>query len=156
MSEKQELERQQKEAFALKMLRPDADPYKIAFAMFPSNNNRAIWVAAHWPNDPEVLSIQQNIRDSDSTGESFLPTEIDFKMAIWERMKRSFDDSDFAKLAKLYAESNGFIKKEASVNVTNNVIPKVIVIRDHGNLDEWESAAKKQQQELVNVSNTRH
>lgn len=156
MSEKQELERQQKEAFALKMLRPDADPYKIAFAMFPSNNNRAIWVAAHWPNDPEVLSIQQNIRDSDSTGESFLPTEIDFKMAIWERMKRSFDDSDFAKLAKLYAESNGFIKKEASVNVTNNVVPKVIVIRDHGNLDEWESTAKKQQQELINVSDTRH
>ena len=156
MSDTKDLERQQKEAFALKLLRPDADPYKIAFDMFPSNNNRAIWVAAHWPNDPEVLAIKQTIRDNDKTGESFLPTETDFKMAVWDRMKRSFDDSDFAKLAKLYAESNGFIKKESNVTVNTQIMPKVIVIKDHGNLDQWESAAQKQQKELLNVSDTRH
>lgn len=151
----EELEKKQKELFAARLLKVGADPFKIAFEMFPNNTSRALWVANYWPADADVIESMQAIRDADKTGESLLPSEADFKMLLWRRMQGA-DNDELAKLSKIYAETSGFVKKESGVTVNNNFVPKVIVIKDHGSVDQWESTAQKQQRDLLNVSDTKH
>ena len=156
-------ETEEKAAYAALLLK-DPDPFRSALALFPNNTNRALWVANHWPQDAEVVGLLAKIRENNDEM-SFLPGKPDLARDIWDRMQGKRPDGsivpptteDYAKLAKLYAEVRGFIEKPAAAVVNNNVVvPRAIEVPTHGTDEDWEAAAEKQQQELLNVSRSRH
>ena len=135
-----------KNAFALEFFRNPSDPFKIACALFPDNTSLALRVANEWPSDPFVLSCL------DLLTVDAMPTEVDLCGEVWRKMKMTYDPKDFATLAKLYAEIRGFIKKQETAQVNVQVNNKVMVVKDHGTDEEWESKLVRQQTALANGS----
>jgi hypothetical protein len=150
-------ELEDKKKFAAELLRNPQQPFVAALAVYPDNNNWALFVATHWPQDADVLKFQQEIlKDHPET--DFLPTEAELARAIWDKMNAKFTPiEDFTKLGKLYAEIRGFIKKtDTNITVNANTDNRVMVVKDLGTDEEWENKASKQQQALLNVSTSKH
>lgn len=156
-------ESKEKAAYASLLLK-ERDPFKAALSLFPNNTNRALWVANHWPNDPEVIEAKTALMQ-EGGDMGFLPDKAELARDIWNRMQGAVTADgrtipptadDYAKLAKLYADVRGFIEKPQNNQNVTVVVPKAIEVPTHGTNDEWELAAAKQQQELLNVSRSRH
>jgi hypothetical protein len=156
-------ESQEKVAYAGLLLK-ERDPFKAALSLFPNNTNRALWVANHWPVDPEVKEAQAKLT-AEGGEMGFLPDKAELARDIWERMQgtktadgRTISPTadEYSKLAKLYADVRGFIEKPQNNQNVTVVIPKAIEVPTHGTNEEWEQAAAKQQQDLLNVSRSRH
>lgn len=156
-------ESQEKATYAGLLLK-ERDPFKAALALFPNNTNRALWVANHWPNDPEVIEAKAALVQ-EGGNMSFLPDKAELARDIWERMQGTTTadgrtipptPDDYAKLAKLYADVRGFIEKPQNNQNVTVVVPKAIEVPTHGSNEDWEQAAAKQQQDLLNVSRSRH
>lgn len=155
-------EHEEKAAYAALLLK-ERDPFKAALQLFPDNTNRALWVANHWPNDPEVRAEQDRINNENP--DSALLSKREFLQDIEQRMKGTTLTSgvtipptpeEYAKLAKLYADVRGFIEKpQTNVNVTTNIqrVVEVPVFQDES---AWEAAAARQQRELLDNARTRH
>lgn len=155
---------QEKAAFAAILLREN-DPFKAALALFPDNTNRALRIATEWPRDPEVIAAIKALEESgaDMIG---IPSKGALLRDIWQRMQGTtlpngavvpVTPDEYQKLAKLYAEIQGFVQKPGTVINNNNVVaPKVLEVPSFGNLDEWEALAQRQQTESLNVSRSRH
>lgn len=151
-------------AFAALLLKTPTEPFKAAIAMFPDDTRRALWVANHWVSHPGVLAANEIIKEQQ--GEfAGLPDKVELSRKIWERMQGTVTHDgrvippvadDFVKLAKLYAEVRSFISKPEAGPTVNVIVPRAIEIPTHGTNEEWESAAEKQQRELLNVSRSRH
>lgn len=142
-----------KAAFAALLLENPANPFQAACGVFPDDNRRALWVATHWLNDEEVRKEMNRLRSKGADLDA-LPTKADLARSIWELTEKGLYE-DRIKALKLYAEVRGFVEKAApvSVNVNNN---RVMVIRDQGTNEQWESKVAKQQADLLNASATRH
>lgn len=157
-------ESEEKAAFAALLLKTPTEPFKAALALFPDNTSRALWVANHWVNDPEVLAAQK--RNKEEFGEfAGLADKVDLARDIWQRMQGTTtpdgrqiipSPDDYAKLAKLYAEVRGFIEKPQTGPAVQVVFPRAIEVPTHGSNEDWEAAAAKQQRELLDVSRSRH
>lgn len=142
-----------KEQFAELLLREN-EPFKVALVLYPDDTGRALEIAHKWPIDQQVLAFQQSLKDAE--GEiTFLPTKADTARLAWTvaRNEERYDGETRHKFLKLYAEIRGFIEKPAlNVNQTNNVIQNnVMVVRDHGTDNEWESKLQNQQRTLKKV-----
>ena len=133
-----------KKAFASEYFKNPSDPFKIACVLFPDNTNLALRVANEWPSDSFVLACLDALSDND------MPTEVDLCRKVWNKMEFTSDAKDFATLAKLYAEIRGFIKKQESAQVNVQVNNKVMVVKDHGTDEQWESKLIRQQTALAN------
>lgn len=142
-------EAEEKKQFAELLLRSPDDPFKAALTLFPENTARALRVATEWPNDPEVRTFKKEINNKSDQME-FLPGKAEFCRLIWERMQNAYDAEDFAKIAKLYAETRGFIEKAVPVTNVNVQQNRVMIVKDHGDDNAWESKLKEQQRALVN------
>ena len=149
-----------KKLFAESLMRHPKDPFKAALEVFPDNTQKALWAANYWPNDAEVISFKNRIKES-SDEFSFLPSKAELAHDIWMRMHGegyvagkviSIGADDYAKLAKLYADVRGFIEKPQTTINTNVVAPKVIEVPVYNNADKWEKDAAKQQTDLLNDS----
>jgi len=143
-----------KEKFAELSLR-EPDAFKVALVLYPNDTGRALRVANEWPNDPQVKEIRQSLVDAEEDGETaFLPTKADASRLAWN-IARDADKftEDRLKALKLYAEIRGFIEKPAvnvNNNIQNNVSMRVLVVKDHGTNDEWETKLRSQQKKLIN------
>lgn len=128
-------------------------PFEAALMLIPDNHGMAAWVAVNWANDPEVLAERDRVRKE--IGESLLPDKTDLCTLVWDLANKGcFDDR--IKAAKLYGELRGYVEKAAPAIVNNTFSPKVIQVTNHGTDAQWESAAEKQQRELLSVASTRH
>jgi len=140
-----------KERFAELLLKED-DPFKVGLIVYPDNTPRALWVANHWPNDPDVIAIRKSLVDSE--GElSFLPTEADASKLAWNIARNeTVDVEQRLRALELYGKLRGHIKRPDVVVQTNtqtNIIQSnVMVVRDFGGVDQWEKRAIAQQKEL--------
>jgi hypothetical protein len=142
-----------KEQFAELSLR-ETDAFKIGLAIYPNDTGRALRVATEWPNDPQVKALRQSFVDAEEDGETaFLPTKADACRLAWN-IARDADKftEDRLKALKLYGEMRGFIEKPAAVTVNNtqNVAMRVLVVKDYGTNDDWEKALRSQQKKLIN------
>lgn len=139
----------QKLAYAAILLR-EPDPFKAAFELFPSNTNRAIFVAANWVSDVVVLDEQARLKEVASKTTDALPTKDELSREIWKRMKAAPEDKDFVALAKLYGEVNSMIEKPqaptATINVQQN---RVMTVREFGAEENWEAKMLEQQRNLA-------
>lgn len=158
-------EDEEKRAFAMLCIQFPNEPFKAALQLFPSNTNRALRVATEWPKDSLVKETISQIYEQ--CGEfAGLAGKADLARDVWQRMQGIvLDDGtvirpnseDYVKLAKLYADIRGFIEKPStSVTVNNAIAGNVIEVPVYDNDEDWEKDVQQQQQELLNVSRTRH
>lgn len=150
-------EAEEKAAFAALLLR-EADSFKAALALHPHNTNRALRIAQEWKNDPEVLTAVETLRAEGASrySKSQLRDELTAKMlTIVDNEKEETEDR--IKAATFIANLHALIEKPATIVNNNTLIqPKVIEVPSFGTVEEWESAAEKQQRELLSVSRSRH
>jgi len=106
-------------------------------------------MAATLPKDEYVLSEVERLRQ-ESANEETLPNKADLARLVWtmaEDTAASMDDR--LKAAKLYAEVRSFIDKPSPAVHDANVIPSVMIVREHGSDKEWEQKMKEQQERLT-------
>lgn len=138
-----------KAQFAELLLR-NPQAFEVALVLYPNDTSKALRVATEWPNDPQVKTLQQSLLDGE---EDFLPTKRDAAMLAFAIAK---DESKFAedrlKALRLYAEIRGFIEKPQIAVNNNNVtqVNKVLILKDHGTNEQWESTLRSQQKKLIN------
>lgn len=142
-----------KEQFAELSLR-EPDAFKVALVIFPNDTGRALRIANEWPNDEQVKAFRQSFVDAEEDGETaFLPTKAEACRLAWNIARDAEKmTEDRLKALKLYGEMRGFIEKPAAVSVTqnNNVAMRVLVVKDYGTNDDWETALRQQQKKLIN------
>lgn len=144
------LEPRYKEQFA-QFLEDGFSPFVAAMRLWPNDVSLASVVQSTWPADPFVEAVRERIQ-----AEKKAKTEPAGKsaqiMRITNRLDRLTDDN-YLKAERLIAEMSGHIEKAAppSVNIDNRqqVVERVLVVRDHGTDDEWETKMMAQQNKLI-------
>lgn len=153
-----EQEQKEKAAFAALLIRMPTEPFPAALQVIPNDTGRALKASFEWPHDEFVIAEMKRLKEQ-SADIDLLPNKAELCQKIWDKLNGTgyMTPEDFVKTAKLYAEVRGFIEKPSNaVTVQNNFVQKVIEVANHGSDDQWEAAAAKQQQELLNVARTRH
>lgn len=148
---------------------PDLRPYKLAFAealakepiknpdaafraavkAFPGENGKAWQYYLQFFNDFEVQAmVAQVIIEADPV--ELLPTKEELCVRIMTAADQAAETRDKLKGYELLAEIMGFRPKEnkpaVNVSVQQN---KVMVVRDFGGEDAWETALVDQQAKLL-------
>lgn len=144
-------EQELKAKFAEALLRTPTDPFRAAMALFGNDTVRALEVANSWPVDLAVLQRQADLLEQFGPDE-YLPTKATVARRIYEVGETAADVKDKLAAYKLYADIRGFMPKGETNNnivVNNN---RVMVVRDFGNDEQWETAAASQQAKLIEHS----
>lgn len=140
-----------KARFAEALLRRPHDAFGAACAILGNDTMRALRVSQAWPLDLEVLAVQADLLEKFGPDE-FLPTKQEVARRIYNVGETAADAKDKLAAYKLYAEVRGFIQKADNVNnvvVNNN---RVMVLRDFGTDEQWETKAASQQAKLIEHS----
>jgi hypothetical protein len=124
--------------------------FQAALSVTP-DTGQALLMANKWVNDPEVTAAQQKLVASSKGGElDFIQTEAEFVREILTEARSCWDHEVKIKYYNLYAEVRGFKRNKAdtqvNVQVNNN---RVMVVRDLGTDQEWETKAQRQQKALI-------
>jgi hypothetical protein len=142
-----------KTRFAEELLR-EPNEFKAALIVFPNDVATAMRVAGEWAHDTFVASEKLRLLD-DLGPKAFLISKEDQAKDIYAiAQDEKLDVEVRLKAHRLYAEIMGNIEKpQTGVNVNVGVQSHVMVVKDHGTDDEWESKAIKQQARLVEDAN---
>jgi len=120
-----------------------------------SDPGTALRAAQTLPNDPFVLEEIARLKEENGE-EAFLPSKAESLREILRRAEAvpDGDTEGYERLMKLYFSGRGFIEKPGT-NVNVDVkVASVMVVRDHGSDEEWESRTAEQQRELtLNAAN---
>lgn len=141
-----------KAAFAAFLFKNPNDPFGAAkHVLGNSVGVTDVATMAHiFKTDPFVLSEMKRIAEAEQN-EDTLPSKADLAREIWDWVTNSANEiEDKIKAAKLYAEIRGYIDKPAAPNTNPDIVPSVMVVREHGNSDEWEKKMREQQDKLTN------
>lgn len=142
---------QYKKDFAYHFLRDPQNAFKAALKVFPTDRQTALRAAAEWPNDNEVIVLQNEFLEQHGE-EAFLPTRVDFLAELWKNFKSDkVEMADKIKIADIYAKARGFYPEKVQVqtNETVNITNKVMVVRASGSDEEWERRLQQQQNALL-------
>jgi len=143
-------------AFAKLLLKTPDDPFKAALALLPAKEDlsTALKIAHEWPVDPDVIAARDGALKDDGPL-SFLPTKAEACRHIWDKATKGIMEPDeYTRMMKLYCDTMGFIEKPQTTvqNNVQNVQSNVMVIKDGGSDEDWETGLRKQQETLLNVS----
>lgn len=140
-----------KDTFAELLLRTPSDAFRVACQIFGSDTMRALKASTEWPVDLYVLQKQADLL-AEQGDDAFLPTKAELARRIYTVGETAGDAKDKLAAYKLYAEVRGFIQKAENVNniqVNNN---RVMIMKDFGTDEQWETKAIKQQSKLIEHS----
>jgi thioredoxin reductase len=147
-----------KRAYAAALLRiQGANRFYDAAVMVVGGGNenigKALWIASNWPNDPEVIQETQKLLRSDELVDN-VPSKAQAALLAWELANVTHAEiKERVGSLKLFCEIQGFIAKPGTnVNVNLPISNNVMVVKDHGDDDEWERQLAAQQDELTNAS----
>lgn len=139
-----------KTAFAAALLKTPTEPFTAALIVFGVDTGRALRAAHEWYKDPFVTAECERLKSEGFTkhNKEELRDELIDEMMKIVRNEKAFVD-DRVKAGKLAAEIRGLIEKPQT-NINNNVVTanKVMVVKDHGNNDDWEKRLLEQQRGL--------
>jgi len=147
-----EAEKEQKDRFAEALLRTPTDPFRAALTVFGNDTATALRISNLWPYDLYVLQRQAELLEQFGPDE-YLPTKQQVARRIYEVGENAADNKDKLAAFKLYAELRGFVPK--GEGVTNNLTVnnnRVMIMKDFGTDEQWESAAVGQQTKLIEHS----
>lgn len=148
--EQRRTEEAQKREFARLLFEagPSADTFTVGFQLFPDNPNRAVLAGGNWRADPLVISELAQLRAEQTITATQLPGQEDLARHIWLKMQECDDPDAFVKLAKLYAEVQGMIKKPTEGTNNNVPVRHVMMVTDHGDELNWEQKLLANQNQL--------
>ncbi len=144
------LEPRYKEQFVL-FLGQGFSAFVAAMKIWPNDAGIASQVAEQWPHDPYVRALIEKAKDAEAIKVVRVTKDVQIKR-IEERLDRMDNDS-YLKAERLIADMAGHIERPTvpTVTVNNNsqTFERVMVFKDHGDDDQWESKAAKQQSNLI-------
>lgn len=137
-----------KEQFAL-FVYQGFSPFLAAMKIWPSDNSFAYRISEQWKDDAYVAAHVEKLR-GEAEAKIRSPTKEELIKDLRKRAD-GMDDKEFIQAFRLLAEMSGHIAKPepVNVNVQQNVQNRVMVVTDHGSLEEWEEKAKAQHARLV-------
>lgn len=141
----------EKQLYALALLRHPDDTYKAALEVVGGDLARALVMSREWPQDPEVIEYK-TLALADKGEEAFLPSKADVVRAIWGKAEKCSDPDVAFKGYKLVADIMGYVEKPGTTINNNTLVDqrKVMVVTDHGTDEEWEAKLLAQQAALTN------
>lgn len=134
--------------FAEELFRLPDNPLKAALNVFGEENIPiASRMAIEWPKDEFVIQELNKLKVVKT-----VPSRDEVVNRLWELSKdRNVDPKDKVGALKVLAEVCGYIEQKGTKIDVNNVNnPKVMIVKDHGDIDEWERKLEDQQRKLVN------
>ena len=152
-----ENEIEQKQRFAVELLKDPNDPFKAALVIF-GNDTGSAWLASRrWPDDPIVRAATDAAVEQ--LGDMhFLPSKAALAREAWTiATNPQIHVEDRLKAMRLYGDVRGFIEKQGTV-INNNVLTnnKVMMVKDHGSDDAWERRMMEQQTRLISDADEPH
>jgi hypothetical protein len=109
---------------------------------------RALRAAQTLPADPLVIEEMARLRDEKGES-SFLPSKAALAREVLEKVREYKNPEDYLNGMKLYCTMMGHIEKPGTqVNVDART-QSVMILRSHGDDEEWEKRAVAQQQKLT-------
>lgn len=143
-------ETEQKQAYALALLKCPDDPYKAALTVVGGDLARALVMSRDWPQDPEVTEHQAVVL-ADKGEDAFLPSKAEVVRAIWKKAEGCRDPDTAFKGYKLVADIMGYVEKPGTTVNNNTLVDnrKVMIVKDHGTDEEWEAKLLAQQAALT-------
>lgn len=148
------LEPRYKEQYAAFLLR-GFSPFIAGMQLFPNDPGMADTVSRQWPEDPYVVACMTRARE-DEAKKNALPTKHAQIKRIEEKLSGPIRFEDYLKAERLIAEMSGHIEKAAppsiTVNANQQVVERVMVVKDHGTDEQWEEKARAQQAKLIEAT----
>lgn len=134
----------------------EPDPFKAALQLHPENTNRALLIASKWPKDPEFVRMMATLRN-EALEEKGVTADEDFVESELKKIIRTEWDTELKlKALDSFMELKGLSKKPAAQTNVAVMIPKAIEIPHFESQDEWEVVSVQSQNDLLNVSRSRH
>ena len=144
------LEPRYKEQFA-QFLVQGFTAFTAAMRIWPQDAGLAAQAAHSWPDDPYVKACIENAQDAAEKAKK--PATKDVQVKRIEAKLSSMANDDYLKAERLIAEMLGHIEKAAppsvTVNQSQNVGERVLVVTDHGSDEQWEAKMAAQQARLI-------
>lgn len=145
-----ELER--KRLFAEALLRAPGDAFSAARTVFGQDTMGAMVASQQWPYDMVVLQRQAELLETFGPDE-YLPAKHEVARRIWDIGQAATDTKDRLAAFKLYADLRGFMPRSEGMTINNTVNQnRVMIMRDFGTDEQWETAAAGQQAKLIEHS----
>jgi len=145
---------EKKTEFAEALLRSPENPFNAAKSVFPGQRQMAsaLHAAIRWVDDEFVLAEKKRLT-RDNGKYSFLPDKADVARKVYDITSNTNDPELQLKAYKLYSDIRGFIDKpNTTINNNNAISNRVMVVKDHGDDDNWAENLKRQQQALIESS----
>lgn len=138
--------------FAEALLRDPLNSFRAACVVCGNDTVRALKISSEWVYDLCVLQEQARLIEENGPDE-YLPTKAEVCRRIYAVGENATSGDEKLKAYKLYAEIRSFIAKpeggNVNVQVNNN---RVMVMRDFGTDEQWETKAIAQQTKLIEHS----
>ena len=140
---------EQKKLYAKKLVELNGNAFQAALSILgPGCIGGALQMNASWSNDPIVLAEVDRVRNSNT--ESCTPTKLTVLETLWDMINNpSTKSKERIDALKLYSELKGYVADKsdgdkASINV--------MIVKDHGDDNEWEKKTMSQQKALVGMN----
>lgn len=129
------------------------DPGKAAWELFADKAaGDVLRVKDEWPKDETVLGFRNALLASSSKN-SNLPEKEEVAEKVWAIAQNAEDDEVALKACQEYSKLMGYIEKPREPVVENKTINidqrRVMIVRSHGDDDEWENKLLEQQRKLT-------
>lgn len=144
-------ELEQKKLFAKALMKFPDDPFSAAKQVFGLDTNKALSVYLKWPKDIDVLAFRAELMEVNGGVDRELPTKQKIASDVYQLSSdSSYSFDDRLKAYSLVCKILGYLDDSAKVNVqNNNITNKVMVMRDHGSDEDWETKLMEQQRQLI-------
>jgi len=130
--------------FAKLLIKYPDDPFKCAKLLFEPNLTLCLKVARQWPRDSEVVKFKNKILVGGKY-DMLLPSKSEIASEVHSIAKNDAHTEHRLRGYELFCKMMGFVEKDG---VTVNNVNNVMVVKDHGNDDEWEMKLLDQQKKL--------
>ena len=126
------------------------DAFDAVLEAFPKVETNEAYRAAQTFEKIDSLRKERKQRLAElDEDETILPSQQEFSYEIWKQMKACKDPAVAEKLARLFAQTQGYLRKlsDGTGSDAGNV-QKMMVVPTTGSEEEWERELKKQQKRL--------
>lgn len=141
-------------AYAQLLFLDPGNPFECGKKIFPDNTGYACMAAVQWKNDPIVIEEMQRLAEQTPI-ENLVATKQEALQEAWNMAKdTSVNPKERAAYLRLFSELAEYMPEKSSVkNVQKNeVINRVMMVKDHGEDENWEDKAAEQQRKLINAN----
>ena len=127
-----------KDQFAAGLLKNPKEPFKVALLLFNGDVQKALLAATDWIHDPYVIQKKKELIEE--FGEAkFLPTKFEVAREVIDVARDENDSEVRLKAYRLYGDYLGYIEKPGDTINNQYNQNNVMMIKDHGDDNDWES-----------------